>query len=71
MGLTKIKNDVNITKGCKTMEKPSIPSYLWTMRTLIQPCLIEDQIYLQYKGGVVKVDIYEVDTKIELYVDTF
>ncbi len=22
-------------------------------------------------GGVVKVDIYEVDTKIELYVDTF
>ena len=23
------------------------------------------------KGGVVKVDIYEVDTKIELYVDTF
>jgi len=23
------------------------------------------------KGGVVKVEIYEVDTKIELYVDTF
>jgi len=22
-------------------------------------------------GGVVKVEIYEVDTKIELYVDTF
>jgi len=22
-------------------------------------------------GGVVKVDIYEVDSKIELYVDTF
>ena len=22
-------------------------------------------------GGVVKVNIYEVDTKIELYVDTF
>ncbi len=22
-------------------------------------------------GGVVKVDIYELDTKIELYVDTF
>jgi len=23
------------------------------------------------KGGVVKVEIYEVDTKIALYVDTF
>jgi len=26
---------------------------------------------LGWTGGVVKVDIYEVDTKIELYVDTF
>jgi hypothetical protein len=24
-----------------------------------------------HRGGVVKVDIYEVDTKIELYVDMF
>jgi len=27
--------------------------------------------YVEKTGGVVKVDIYEVDTKIELYVDTF
>ncbi len=29
------------------------------------------QITKGWLGGVVKVDIYEVDTKIELYVDTF
>jgi len=27
--------------------------------------------YISNWGGVVKVEIYEVDTKIELYVDTF
>jgi hypothetical protein len=27
--------------------------------------------YMQETGGVVKVDIYEVDTKIALKVDTF
>jgi len=29
------------------------------------------QMYKREQGGVVKVEIYEVDTKIALYVDTF
>ena len=30
-----------------------------------------DFLNLKIEGGVVKVEIYEVDTKIALYVDTF
>ncbi len=37
--------------------------------TIVQSWLL-DQLGL-CTGGVVKVEIYEVDTKIELYVDTF
>ncbi len=36
-------------------------------------CVINWCVFMKdiFSGGVVKVDIYEVDTKIELYVDTF
>jgi len=32
---------------------------------------LSTQVNFSGTGGVVKVEIYEVDTKIELYVDTF
>ncbi len=31
----------------------------------------KNKIVIKKTGGVVKVEIYEVDTKIALYVDTF
>ena len=64
-GMTKYDTDIkdrfaHILQQCKTLLN------LWPTGRIA-----DYKSAMEMRGGVVKVDIYEVNTKIELYVDTF
>ncbi len=58
---------INITV-LRTNEKVTL---VWLSHKALKLSFENKIVNVIKKGGVVKVDIYEVDTKIELYVDTF